>query len=389
MGLVSELEKIIELEKYKRGFLSYITRYLHIAFELDYKYAKKLSIKYFGSWFLDAMRIGKVVNFLPVEDIVRIKDLKYLAYRMGKVYGEKNNEKACIPEYKPFVFVFKFNRYRSRFHKYSPKVKTIISPDKKYITFEVNEHFMKQKPKYDLEYSTESTIQDNAGNPDDNTRSLSIHMLQYKRLRKLYKGPPGFVDDNIFILLMKYNFIGTRNNHLSVPPSLINSGMTELFGSPLNTISKNYCSALHIDKAFGSKGSFFNTEFTAGMYLANPPFVEDIMIDMTEKILKALDNVKGLIIFVVIPVWSEGAEERGVTYIPLDLIKDSEYLRSHKILKQDDYPFYDYYRDIYVSVTDFHLILLTNITNPDIEEYMRGIMKKWNQFSELVNKIYE
>lgn len=378
MGLVVELEKIVELEKYKKGFLCYLSRYLHVSFGLEYKYAQKYANKSFGSWFLDGIRNGKIVDFLPTEDILRIRDLKYLARKIGKDYGGEGPN--SIPSYRCFVFVFKLKRKR-HIH-YSPNVIKTISPDGMKVTLKINNPQPKSynRGKRDENSNTHYPRKF----PQLQERSITIQRFQYHRLEKLYKGPPGFLDDNVFILLMQYNFIGTKNNHLSVPPQLLSAGTTELFGSPLNTISNRYCSALPIDRAFGSRGSFFDMIFTPGTYLANPPFIEDIMNEMVRKLLHALDNVRDLIIFVVMPVWDEGAKERGVGYTAWDVIKESPYLRGHKLLYQDEYPFYDYYRDEYIPVCDTNLSLLSNVSNPDIQEYLEGMVRKWNCFRNLI-----
>lgn len=380
MGLVEELEKIVELEKYKKGFLSYLSRYLHTSFGLEYKYAQKYATKSFGSWFLDGIRNGKIIDFLPTEDILRVRDLKYLAHRMGKDYGGEGRD--SIPQYKPFVFVFKLKRRRHV--RYSPNTIKTISPDGMKVTLKINNPYPPKSYGRGTRGEGVNTSYYCRKCSPPRERSITIRGFQYRRLEELYRGPPGFLDDNVFILLMQYNFIGTKNNHLSVPPQLLSPETTELFGSPLNTISDSYCSALPIDRAFGSMGSFFNLTFTPGTYLANPPFIEDIMTEMARKLLHVLDNVSDLIIFVVMPVWSEGAEERGVGYVAWDLIKESPYLRGHKLLDQDEYPFYDYYRDTYIPVTDTHLVLLSNVANPDIQEYLKGMIKKWNSFRNLI-----
>lgn len=340
MSLVEELEKMKALETYKRGFFSYFTRYLCTYLEITSKDAYKIARKAFGSWYIDGIRDGKIVDFLPVTDIVREQDLHYLFKKLDKPYEP----------YKPFRFEF---RIRKRYG-FNPTVEKTHSEEEQKITFQTEDY------KY------------------------SISVLQYGRLRDLYKGPPGFLDRNIMILLLRYGFMGTKNNHLSVPPSLIGPGMVELFGSPLNTCCEKYCSPFDVDKRFGSLGSFFDYEFCSGTYLANPPFIEDVMIEMSQRILWALRDVENVTVYITIPVWDEEAVVRGLTYVAWDLLKDSPYLKEHKFLDQFSYPFFDYYNNKYIPVSDVHFIALSN--RDDYKPMVSQIAEKWY---ELRTKVIE
>lgn len=330
--LNEELDKLKALETYKKGFFSYISRYLINYLSITPKEAYRILRKAFGSWYFDGIRNGKIVNFFPITDIVRERDLKYLFTKLDKEYEP----------YKPFTFEFRIRK------KYRPglKIQKINNEEEQKIMFQLEDY------KY------------------------SISLLQYGRLRDLYCGPPGYLDRNIMVLLLRYGFIGTKNNHLSVPPSLISANMIELFGSPLNTCSLNYCSPLNIDKIFGSKGSFFSYPLRSGcVYIANPPFIEDIMIEMSEKFLIALENVKNLTIYTVIPVWDEEAVARGMTYVAWDKLKISPHLKDHKILDQFSYPFLDYYDNKYIPVVDVHIAVHSN--NSDFVSDLDDIADKW------------
>nr|QBK92298.1 MAG: phosphorylated CTD interacting factor 1 WW domain protein [Pithovirus LCPAC304] len=333
MSLVEELEKIKALEKYKKGLFSYLTRYLCTFLEIRSKDAYRIVRKSFGSWYFDGIRNGKIVDFLPITDIVRERDLKYLFKKLDKTYEP----------YKPFHFVFRIHTHRG----YRPTIKKYLSEKDQKVTFETEDY------KY------------------------TISILQYGRLRDLYRGPPGYLNECIMIMQLRYGFIGTKNNHLSVPPSLIRPTTIELFGSPLNTCCDRYCSPFSIDKRFGSMGSFFDYTFQSGTYLANPPFIEDVMTEMSQKLVTALDTVTNVTIYVILPMWDEEAVARGLTYDAWNLLKDSDYLKDHHILGQFAYPFYDYYDNKYIPVSDVHLILLSNVETVDTG-LMEDLMERWH-----------
>ena len=340
MSLGVELKQIKRLEKYKKSLFSYLVKYFVYHAEIPVKDAVRIVRKSFSRWYFDGIRNGKVVDFVPQEDIVCPQDLKYIFQKVGKVYVT----------YKPFVFYF--HKHISDDTWSEPVVDRIYSPETKTMTFHIDKY------------------------------NYSISLIQYGRLRDLYLGPPGYLDDSIMMLLLRYGFIGSKNNHLSVPPPLLKGGMIELFGSPLNTCSSHYCSPLAVDKRFGSLGSFFNHKFRPGNYLANPPFVADVMTSMSKKLLLGLEEVKNLTIYVVIPVWDEGATLRGLTYEAWDMLKESPYLRDHRLLDQFSYPFYDYYNDQYIPVSDTHFILLSN--NKGFQGDLTSFVDKWGTFKEKI-----
>ncbi len=340
MSLVEELEKIKRLEKYKKGLFSYLSKYLVTYTEISSKDALRIIRKSFGRWYFDGITAGKIVDFIPKEDIVCIQDLKYIFKKVEKEY---------VP-YKPFVFYFYEQKSYSSYEE--PEIVRHNVPESNKISFEVDKY------------------------------NYSISNIQYGRLRDLYVGPPGYLDDSIIMLLIYYGFIGSKNNHLSVPPPIIGGKITELFGSPLNTCAFQYCSPLKVDKRFSSLGSFFDYQFHSGVYLANPPFVADVMSVMAEKLLQGLKEVENITIYVVIPVWDNEALLRGVSYKAWDILKESPFMVDHRLLDQFSYPFYDYYNDQYIPVSDTHFILLSN--NPDLQEDLTPFLDKWVTFKDKI-----
>ena len=79
----------------------------------------------------------------------------------------------------------------------------------------------------------------------------------------------------------------------------------EMFASPFNCYFKNYCSAfLDTDFYFGSNGSFFDFEPSEGSFECNPPFTEEVIERMADRIDYLLGKTKSPLSFIVfIPEW--------------------------------------------------------------------------------------
>lgn len=94
--------------------------------------------------------------------------------------------------------------------------------------------------------------------------------------------------------------------HAAIPSAVFQClqdrlGVTvECFASPLNATLSQYCSMFpDTDAVFGSKGSFFDFEPTEGSFEANPPFVEEILVLMIERMAMLLDKASGPMSFCV------------------------------------------------------------------------------------------
>jgi hypothetical protein len=79
----------------------------------------------------------------------------------------------------------------------------------------------------------------------------------------------------------------------------------EMFASPLNCYFKTYCSAFFdTDSYFGSCGSFFTYEPIEGSFQCNPPFTEEVIERMADRIEYLLSNSELPLSFIVfIPEW--------------------------------------------------------------------------------------
>ena len=80
----------------------------------------------------------------------------------------------------------------------------------------------------------------------------------------------------------------------------------EMFASPFNCYFRTYCSAFYdTDAYFGSVGSFFDFEPSEdGSFECNPPFTEEVIERMADRIDYLLTNSKFALSFIVfIPEW--------------------------------------------------------------------------------------
>lgn len=199
------------------------------------------------------------------------------------------------------------------------------------------------------------------------------------------------IDKNVllFCILFRYKLMSAGNQQLSVLTSfkedLKNKFLvkTELFGSCINRYFDNYCSLFYdLEKYFGSLGNFFNQTLIEGLYFANPPFDEDIMERMAQKILLSLDNTnKPLGFIITVPVWDKYTQELlakkcnnqynnitdSVKYNCKDIIEKSKYLYKKYIFCKKDFPYYSFTekRIIYASNT-YIFIVKNNLLNFNI-----------------------
>ena len=108
----------------------------------------------------------------------------------------------------------------------------------------------------------------------------------------------------------------------------------ECFASPLNCRYERYASAFDLDRLFGSVGSFFDLDFgCGGCFQANPPFCEDLIGKMNDKIQDALRQTSQdgagvpLMFIVFVPAWKQ-------TSASYQELLENEFLTRHVLLEQ-------------------------------------------------------
>jgi hypothetical protein len=180
------------------------------------------------------------------------------------------------------------------------------------------------------------------------------------------------VNSYIMCVLMRYNTLDSSNQQLSANPRFYrylkqHYGVDfELFGSAINTIFDNYCSLFSdLDKKANGFGTFNNLTMTRGFYVANPPYDEQIMINMTTKIIDTLHRSEmiddgsrdDLTFIVIIPVWEDpdyGYNES------LRLMEKSPYMTGCVRVNKTRSKFFNYATKQYINPCDVYIISLQN-----------------------------
>lgn len=189
--------------------------------------------------------------------------------------------------------------------------------------------------------------------------------IQLSRLRSIYKGND--FDQDVHKLISRYVYLGGLNNSLSTPPEVLSVFPShELFGTPLNTCS-SFCSPFEDETIFSSHKSFFHFKDYQEdiVYFANPPFDDVLCTQMTDKLLSDLDK-KQFSLVIIIPVWDSDQQQHhklkdfGLPFDAYNRLVKSPYFRSELYLPKNKYPFYNYFYNKYVYISNTHMINLGN-----------------------------
>jgi hypothetical protein len=208
--------------------------------------------------------------------------------------------------------------------------------------------------------------------PEGEAVTYTIPIKTYERARELYVGPSGTRDEYILLVVARYDACGTTKNHCAVPQDIVKfcNATTELFGSPINTCTRQYCSPFSdVEAYFGSLGSFFSPTFrlSTGVYMCNPPYDENIITETCTRLLQGLNSREEITVVLILPVWDQASQKKVKPYYesvkefegPM-VLTQSGFIRSQTILNYRTHQFYDYYLDKYCKITDTYLIVLSN-----------------------------
>ena len=91
--------------------------------------------------------------------------------------------------------------------------------------------------------------------------------IVYQNCKKKYNGPINKFNEYLWIIIFRYQLLGSNNHQLGVLPCILEKMKIdfnlsyECFASTINSILPFYCSVFYdVEKYFGSKGEFFNLE---------------------------------------------------------------------------------------------------------------------------------
>jgi len=154
----------------------------------------------------------------------------------------------------------------------------------------------------------------------------------------------------------------------------------ECFASPLNCYLPTYCSAFaDTDRFFGSLGSFFHLDLQEGSYQANPPFNEEVMAAMADRIEELLSaSTAGALSFaVIVPEWVNPPTPA------LETMKRSRFLRAELVVKSTDHAYRNGQQhlvqesvELFPPFHDSHLFILQNDAGADRWPATPGVMER-------------
>jgi len=192
----------------------------------------------------------------------------------------------------------------------------------------------------------------------------------YTKLKNNYTYDIKYIDTIIWIIIFRYQLLGSNNHQLGILPNIVNKmnkdyGLNfECFASAINSSLQNYCSIYYdLEKFFGSNGNFFNISLTEGTYSFNPPYQKDIMNNGITKLFSFLDTAKvankKLTFIMTIPIWDKEGQEilnhqNKIDYGDFDIIKDiknSEYFIGLRIILKDYFTYLDHNFKLYKNKT--------------------------------------
>jgi hypothetical protein len=213
----------------------------------------------------------------------------------------------------------------------------------------------------------------------------------YNKLKINYTGNLKDMDTIIWIIIFRYQLLGSNNHQLGILPDIINKMVEdynlkfECFASSINSSLENYCSIYYdLEKYFGSKGNFFKIELTEGTYSFNPPYQKDIMNTGIKRLLgflkNAKNNNKNLTFIMTIPIWDKEGQEilnqqNKIDYGDFEIIKeikDSAYFIGLRLILKDEFTYLDHNFKLYKNKTiqNTYIIMLSTDQSIDFSKIL-------------------
>lgn len=218
----------------------------------------------------------------------------------------------------------------------------------------------------------------------------------YDKCYQNYSGDENKMDTYLWIILFRYQLLGSNNHQLGVLPKIFTKmkqdfGLNyECFASSINFTLGNYCSIYYdVEKYFGSKGSFFNMCPISGTYGFNPPYQKDIIDEGVCRIFTCLSkaelNSHNLTFIITIPIWDLEGKKKMIElfktefdYPQIDYgefeiikkIKASKYFSGLCMIPKEKFTYIDHNFHLYKNATiqNTYVIVLSTIKKNDYAE---------------------
>jgi len=208
----------------------------------------------------------------------------------------------------------------------------------------------------------------------------------YNKLKNNYTGNIKDIDTIIWIIIFRYQLLGSNNHQLGILPNIIDSMCVdynlkfECFASAINSSLQNYCSIYYdLEKYFGSQGNFFNINIKEGTYSFNPPYQKEIMDRGIQRLLQFLNTAKEdnkiLTFIMTIPIWDKEGQEminqhNKIDYGDFEAIKDiknSEFFIGLRLISKDNFTYLDHNFKLYKNKTIQNTYIIMLSTNKTID----------------------
>lgn len=186
-----------------------------------------------------------------------------------------------------------------------------------------------------------------------------LHKNLYQKLQSFYTGDPNMLTSFIISIIIRYETLESGNLQLAVNPQFYQKlkryGFAhELFASIFNCYFNSYCSLFpDLEQHFGSKGNFNDFEIISGLYVANPPFDEEVAKNMANKlvsILKSQTNYIGILI--TLPAWDN--------FEALSILEKSTFQSMKVFVPKNKINFFNYYENKSIPAVNTWFILIQN-----------------------------
>lgn len=221
--------------------------------------------------------------------------------------------------------------------------------------------------------------------------NLIIPEITYEKMKNKYNGFPDELDKYIFILLLRYQLLGSNNHQLGILPKIIEKIKSdfnteiECFASAINSETEYFCSIYYdIEKFFGSIGSFFNIKIDKGIFTFNPPYQKDIIEKSINQILYFMEESKEKIGFIItIPIWDNYGKikmkemnmennNNNINYGDFKImnkIRESKFFYGLRMISKNDFTYLDHNFYLFKNTTiqNTYVIVLANFKNNYIE----------------------
>lgn len=368
MDFQKQYNQVQLFDQFRKSVVSYFTDLVRevakkYGRDVGYYEAKNSMDKAFVRWWFYTNSQGLIENFVPIKFEPQIEDVLYFLNCRGIPLDVKHSGyNQDVIELSLQEYISKSDTVPHKFRKIYPVAKVIGD-------------------------MVEISVMTGTRELDKRVMSL----VQFERLKKLFSLKDKFLE-YATIELYRLTSLGSLNEHLSVPPRILGylGIQVELFGTPLNTSLSEYCSPFpDIETFFGSKGSFLEYKLDTGrMYSFNPPYDNELMYLASLRLVSMLKEVPNVHVFCILPVRDPEAQKsigfstHNEPFKAYSVLKESGYIIEERAVLKEDYPYYNYFTNSYINVTNTHIILISNTGTLPEHWAIDGILGLWKESAQ-------